>query len=96
MVYGIKNRKKITDFAQSGEQALVRIKNLFTINETLKYQLIFIECNLNQMDGFQCAKKIRNLFNSNGIEQQKQPYIVGISDYVDHKMKKQAEDFGMD
>lgn len=74
------------DLAETGVMALEKF------NGTKKYDVIFMDCNMPEMDGFSTTVAIRRIEKERGL---KQIPIVALTAHVEEKIKRQCLDSGM-
>jgi CheY-like chemotaxis protein len=69
-VIGDVNVDVVCDKAFSGEEAITKVKDNILLNEgkLCQYNLIFMDCNMPLMDGYEASLKIRNLIYSYGLK----------------------------
>lgn len=83
MILGLKNRRKITDFAFNGEEALNLIKNAIKSGDPGRYSLILMDCNMPFMDGYEASIQIRKAYFDANITEEKQPKIIAVTGHVE-------------
>ena len=74
----VKITKDITDFANNGQEALKLVENMAEKGES--YGLIFMDCSMPIMDGYECTTKIRLCMNHYHLPQ---PYIVACTGHTE-------------
>ncbi|MGO2233137.1 MAG: ATP-binding protein [Marinomonas sp.] len=74
------------DLAETGVMALEKF------NGSKKYDVIFMDCNMPEMDGFSTTVAIRRIEKERGL---KQIPIVALTAHVEEKIKRQCLDSGM-
>ena len=74
------------DLAETGVMALEKF------NGSKKYDVIFMDCNMPEMDGFSTTVAIRRIEKERGL---KQIPIVALTAHVEEKIKRQCLDAGM-
>ena len=86
----------------NGEQALDMIKvdcipkGHKGVPRKPRYSLIFMDCNMPFMDGFECTAKIRSFFYVDcGLGVRNQPIISAITGHVEPRFIKKCFDHGM-
>ena len=85
MILGVQNRQEICEFAYNGEQAFEKIQSSVYNNDPFKYSLILMDCNMPVMDGYDCTKKIRKLYNQMDITKDSQPKIVAVTGHIENE-----------
>lgn len=75
------------DVARNGQQAVDKA-------EVKQYDLIFMDCEMPELDGYQATTAIRKLEQQESREQT--AVIIGLSAHTDGDYKSRAEDTGMD
>ena len=67
-ILGVKNRKEITDFAFNGQEAVDAINKVFQENNSIKYDLILMDCSMPFLDGYSATIKIREIYSKFGVK----------------------------
>ena len=72
------NIELVCEKAMSGKEALKKVEENILQNEgkSCQYHLIFMDCSMPIMDGFETSKKIRELIHSFGL---RQPIITALT-----------------
>eukprot|EP00347_Sterkiella_histriomuscorum_P024327 403331514 len=90
-----------SDKAMNGEEALEKVQQRAELNKSCpcycsqnrkNYKLIFMDCNMPVMDGFQATQQIKKLCGQDGF----QIYIIALTAYTTDNFKARAKDSGMD
>mmetsp|Transcript_13760 Transcript_13760/g.23465 ORF Transcript_13760/g.23465 Transcript_13760/m.23465 type:complete len:139 (-) Transcript_13760:46-462(-) len=76
-------------YAYGGQQALMQVEAQSDLNA---YQVIFMDCNMPFMDGYQATRRIRQLYQERGLPQ---PYIAAITGHGEEMYVEIAADAGM-
>lgn len=79
------------DFALNGLEAVQAIEQHLASDE--EYGLVFMDCSMPIMDGYQATMNIRELITD---RKRKQPTIVACTGHVEGAYIQKAWDFGMD
>ncbi|CDW74713.1 multi-sensor hybrid histidine kinase [Stylonychia lemnae] len=90
-----------SDKAMNGQEAVDIVKHRIAMNNTNQcicynqrqnYKVIFMDCNMPIMDGFQATSEIRNLTYNDEL----QIFIVALTAYTTENFKQKSADYGMD
>jgi signal transduction histidine kinase/DNA-binding response OmpR family regulator len=77
------------DFAENGQEAL----NKFIHK---RYDIVFMDCSMPIMDGFEATKQIREIEKEREISKEKRTPIFALTANASEADKKKCSDFGMD
>jgi len=82
----------LIEVAFNGEEALELVKkDVYSLEGSCSFNLIFMDCNMPFMDGFECTSKIRDLFYySFGKSIYDQPLICAVTGHVEEQYIKKC------
>ena len=91
---GLKDINQRADKAFDGQIALNMVKENVQKNgmRCLDYDLIFMDCNMPEMDGYEASLKIREFLYANGIQQ---PIISAVTGHTEQSYIDKAVNSGM-
>ena len=83
---------EIIDSAINGQQAFDKVKQAYK-KKQYSYGLIFMDCSMPIMDGYEASEKIRNFVRINDLLQ---PMIIAITGHTEEEYIKKAWKYQMD
>jgi len=90
---------KQVDTAMSGHEAMALVRKLWEEHGRV-YSIVFMDCQMPVMDGFQCSQKIRDYYQeqreTKQVDKKETTTIVAISGYVGEKHEEKCKQHGMD
>ena len=79
MVLGINDSDEKVDFVNNGKQALDLVGQAIDEQNSARYCLIIVECNMHDIEGFETAKKLKKIYSGVFMPKEKQPLVVATS-----------------
>jgi len=71
--------KSLVDTAANGQEAYELVRNAY-YDGKFSYGLIFMDCSMPILDGYQATEKIRNYYRKHNLSQ---PKIVAVTGHVE-------------
>ena len=81
MILGVKNRNNVAELAHNGQEAVKKIQDSIDQGDPYKFNIIFMDCNMPFMDGFEATQEIRKIYQRQKITLTAQPHITGLTGY---------------
>ena len=92
MKYLLRQFNLSASYAVSGKEAIALVQNRMDSSELANFQLILLDFSMPEMNGFECAKKIKSMVqNCTDNENIINPFICCVSAYNSTEFIQRAE-----